>query len=141
MDVEKLPKPVAWATYESMFRLESGGNHRGYVPMHAKPSAHSKVGLYTEEQMKQELDKCLNNQIKSTHLEHLLRDALQTIQAALGQVDDCTIKHVDLAEDVHTLARQLKLTVFKSHADVCGGVVYKDRVKQGVSPSAEVSEI
>jgi len=81
------------------------------------------------------------NGVKRDDLEHLLRDALQVIQAALGQVDDCTIKHVDLAEDVHILARQLKLTVFKSHADVCGGVVYKDRVKQGVSPSAEVSEI
>ncbi len=81
------------------------------------------------------------NGVKRDDLEPLLRDALQTIQAALGQVDDCSMSHVKLAEDVHTLARQLKLTVFKSHADVCGGVVYKDRVKQGVSPSAEVSEI
>ncbi len=94
-----------------------------------------------EEQIKQELDKCLNNQIKSTRLEPLLRGALQTIKAALGQADDCSMTHVKLAEDVHTLARQLKLTIFASHADVCGGVVYKDRVKQGVSPSAEVSEI
>jgi len=43
-----MTKPIAYMTAEAMYRLKTyGGNGRGAVPVHAKPSNVSKIKLYT----------------------------------------------------------------------------------------------
>lgn len=54
----KLPDATLWMTRESKWRLSNGGNSKGAVPVHGKPSATAKVPLYTEEQMQAERERC-----------------------------------------------------------------------------------
>ena len=79
------------------------------------------------------------NKSKPDELEPLLREALVSIQGALGHTDNSEIKHIKLANDVCALANQLQHTLDQLHADAHGLV--KDRVKQGVSPSTSVTEL
>lgn len=79
------------------------------------------------------------NKSARDELEPLLRDALRNIQSALGYTDNSEIKHIKLANDVCSLASQLQQTLDQLHADAHGLV--KDRVKQGVSPSTNVTEL
>ena len=39
-------EPVAWISHESMRRLREGGNCKGTVPVHLKPSHTSTIPLY-----------------------------------------------------------------------------------------------
>jgi hypothetical protein len=41
-------KPIAYVTRESLWRLQRGGNCKGAVPMHLKPSVVANIGLYHE---------------------------------------------------------------------------------------------
>lgn len=54
----KLPEAALWMTHESKWRLANGGNSKGAVPVHGKPSPTAKVPLYTEEQMQAERERC-----------------------------------------------------------------------------------
>ena len=46
-----LPHARYWITDESICRLVDGGNSKGAVPVHGKPSVTAKTGLFTAAQM------------------------------------------------------------------------------------------
>jgi len=52
MNKDYKPKPTAWMTEESKYRLMNGGNCRGAVPVHAEKSHISTIPLYSEAQLK-----------------------------------------------------------------------------------------
>ena len=47
-----LPPAGLWMTTESQYRLKAGGNSKGAVPVHGKPSATAILPLFTAEQMR-----------------------------------------------------------------------------------------
>ena len=67
MKKEYKPKPVAWMTEESKYRLLSGGNCRGSVPVHSKKSHVSTIPLYSESQLKNAFSAGIKRVCKVNH--------------------------------------------------------------------------
>ena len=55
-DTLSLPTPRYWMTNTSAYSLDHGGNCKGAAPVHIKPSATAKNGLFTAAQMHAALD-------------------------------------------------------------------------------------
>lgn len=51
-ELPPLPESSLWMTHESHYRLKDGGNCKGAVPVHGKPSSTAKLPLYTADQMR-----------------------------------------------------------------------------------------
>ncbi len=51
MTLPPLPKPVAWMSNESAYRLINGGNAKGAVPVHQNRSHTSTRPLFTQHQL------------------------------------------------------------------------------------------
>lgn len=81
-------EPVAWISHESMRRLREGGNCKGTVPVHLKPSHTSTIPLYTappkrEPLTEREIQECID-ELDDARLARLVEVLVCAVERKLG---------------------------------------------------------